>query len=380
VRRGTIAMLGLVILAMAPAAPAQVPDRPEERGESRRCNAIEVERRSGGVLVRTYEQLGAITHPRRFGTNAVLWTSVSNIGCGPFRELIVEVLVAPDELLALRDAGWQVASVERLRIDGVALHQVRAVKGKRRIVYVRRGGDPHLSSSLYMAGQTLAFPRTKSGCTAGFVLRLGVTGTPVGTTAGHCSDYAFFDASGTWQTEAVTRVQGSGKKRRRTALGSVALNTAPREAGPDALSFALDGVRNAAQEIDRGGGRPRLRVTGWVPTSEQRKGRVVCSYGRRTGEQCGRIDFTVPLIAEQLVCAQLKRTVIPGDSGGPVYTRPRGRSVRAVGVVKGSIDLPGPLYTAELCYTPIQKVLETFGAELPTGSFAVPRPPPPPPG
>jgi hypothetical protein len=48
-------------------------------------------------------------------------------------------------------------------------------------------------------------------------------------------------------------------------------------------------------------------------------------------------------------------------------------------VVLGSFDLlPGPFDDAELCYTPIESILNDYGAELPRGAFQMDPPPPPP--
>jgi hypothetical protein len=364
--RGAIALC-LAVLALASPARAQS-DRPDERGSSRECNALTATRERGGVKLVAFNQLRAITHPRRYGRNTALWTAVRGVRCRTVWGLMGRVLIARDELVALEAAGWRAAEVERLRIDGVALHQVWAVRGRKRIVYVRRGARAPVSPSVYRAGQALGFHRSRAGCTSAFALRLPFTRRLVGLTAGHCSGYPRSVPPGGTQTEDAVRVLRSRRGRRKRVLGPLLANTAPREGGPDALLFGVGGVSYAAQQVQRGRRRP-VRVTGWLSTGKQRRGRVVCYYGQVSGEHCGKIAFKVPLIAEELICARLERNVRPGDSGGPVYTRPRGRRTRAVGVVKGSIDLTGPFYTAELCYTPIERVLRTFGTEFPRGSF-----------
>jgi hypothetical protein len=293
--------------------------------------------------IRLYDQISAITHPRRFGSNAVLWTSVRGLGCDGFRRLIAEVLLAPDERVALAAAGWRVTRVDRFATDGVPVHQVWAVDGRRRIVYVRRGHGLRADRSVYRAGQTILLPRTGSGCTAAFVLRVPLTGTLLGLSAGHCSRYPFFSASGVYETEDAVLLARSGGRRRKLGLGPVSRNTVLQQGGLDAMVYALHGVRYAAQEIQRGSRAP-LRVTGWLPNVEQWSGRLgsrklVCYYGRISGEHCGRIAGRVPLLTEDVVCARLKRDVIPGDSGGPVYTKPERGKARAVGVVLGSFDL-----------------------------------------
>jgi hypothetical protein len=367
-------------LATSPTAGSR--PTPPEGGPGRSCDAMTA--RGTGTTVEelvTFSTEATIEHPNRYGRNTALWTSAAGVGCRAVVDLMAQVLLARDERVALELAGWRVTRTDRLRIEGVAIHQTWAAEGNKKISYARRGGDLLVSETVYRPGQALRFPRTDGGCTAGFALELPTDDLPLGLAAGHCSDYPFTDSSGTWQTEQVERVRGSGASRKEEPLGSVLLNglIGGGEAGPDALIFALDGARYGAQQIERGS-RPLLDVAGWLPTAKHEKGRTVCFFGRMTGERCGKIDFTVPLIAQEVICVQLKRNVIPGDSGGPVYTRPADGHVQAVGVVLGSIDVPGPFYDAELCYTPIERILQTFGARLRGGSFEVPPTPPPPPG
>ena len=165
-----------------------------------------------------------------------------------------------------------------------------------------------------------------------------------------------------WETEFAERQDLYLGQRRRQALGSVIANANLGENGPDALVFALDQVPQAAQHIDRGSLTP-LRVSGWLPTRRHRKGMVVCFSGRTSGMQrCGRVYERILEGRRRLVCARVKTT--GGDSGGPVYTRPREGAVKAVGIVMASRIFFG---RGDLCYTPIQTVLDSFGAEFPTG-------------
>ena len=71
----------------------------------------------------------------------MLWSSARKVSCRAFWRLMMKVLAAPDELVALEQAGWRTVNVDNLRIDGANLHQLWAVKGERRIVYVRPGSD-----------------------------------------------------------------------------------------------------------------------------------------------------------------------------------------------------------------------------------------------
>ena len=71
----------------------------------------------------------------------MLWSSARKVSCRAFWRLMMKVLAARDELVALEQAGWRTVNVDNLRIDGADLHQLWAVKGERRIVYVRPGSD-----------------------------------------------------------------------------------------------------------------------------------------------------------------------------------------------------------------------------------------------
>jgi hypothetical protein len=57
-----------------------------------------------------------------------------------------------------------------------------------------------------------------------------------------------------------------------------------------------------------------------------------------------------------------------------VYLRPVGGRTRAVGIVKGPRLKVPPLARGELCYTPIEKILETLNATLPRGGSPRCRP------
>jgi hypothetical protein len=292
---------------------------------------------------------------------------VRGIGCDAARRFLATVLLAPDERVALELAGWRVDRVDRFRADGVRVHQIWAVQGAKRIIYVRRGDNPRLGREVHRPGRHLGFPRSQTECTSGFVVRSRVDGSLFALTAGHCSTYPVFSPAGVFETEDVHLVMPSGQAP--VTLGSVVKNVRVEANGADALLFAVHGAGLAAQEIYRGN-RPPRRVAGVLPLSRQRKGRVVCFTGFVSGvDQCGRIhgQSTFPN-PNPVICAR-GVTSRHGDSGGPVYTEPdsSGR-VRAVGVLARS-SVGG--LNRDMCYTPIQIVLAAFGAELPTGSFAI---------
>jgi hypothetical protein len=64
------------------------------------------------------------------------------------------------------------------------------------------------------------------------------------------------------------------------------------------------------------------------------------------------------------VCAHVRTR--QGDSGGPVYTPARRGEVRAAGIVTASRVVIG---RGDLCYTPMEAILEALAATLPTGAF-----------
>jgi hypothetical protein len=88
-----------------------------------------------------FDQLGAIEHARRYRENSVLWSSVRKVSCRAFWRLMMKVLAARDELVALEQAGWRTVNVDNLRIGPV--HE-RILEGRRRVVCARlktTGGD-----------------------------------------------------------------------------------------------------------------------------------------------------------------------------------------------------------------------------------------------
>ena len=369
-------MIGLAILTLAPAAGAR--PTPDEPAGGRLCNAISAKGSGPGEIrsITEYDSSWAASHVRRLGRNGAFWITLrGRIGCDQFRGQLAAVLLAPDELVALETLGWRPEKIDRLRVDGVAVHRVSASKGDRRISYVRPGGASEVNGSIYRAGQTLWFDRSHKTCTSAFVLRLPADGRLVGLSAGHCSEgpaYAPPQVPGgppIYVTDNAVRYRGSGRRKRTTTLGPVLLNTNLQEQGPDGLVFALGQVPFAAQQIDRGARTPH-RVTGLLPRGQQRKGRIVCFSGYTSGiDVCGRIDGVSTMFGRQVICARGRGKLSDhGDSGGPVYTRPKDGTVRAVGIVSRS-SIGGGL--GDMCYTPIQTILESYGAELPTGSFPV---------
>jgi hypothetical protein len=380
-----------LVLALAPTASAKPPIPDDGPDGSRRCNAIVVDGTPTGQVrkITVVSGIHAMTHPRRYGGNAALWTSVRGIGCRSMLSLMASVLLARDELVALDAWGWDVSRIDRFKTDGIQVHQVWATQGRKRIIFVRRGDAPRVSTSVYRAAQNVVFKQSPTGvyggpsaCTAAYVLQL-TNGPLVGLTAGHCSQHPRIAPSGTWETETAIRFRRSYPRfdYAEQPLGGVIANTLVQRHDPDALVFGLGDVGWAAQQIERGirGNRTPFRVTGTLALRRQRKGQRVCFSGRTSGgEHCGRIyrTFEHTQLGALLICARVRTR--PGDSGGPVYTPPRNGGVRAAGIVTASFSLEGfffPKRGGNLCYTPIQRILAALGASLPTGSFAVPPPP-----
>jgi hypothetical protein len=360
-----------VLLLPPPATAAPVPERSSGSGQ---CDAIKVEGSPSGEIrqIVVISAGTALSNAHKYRANTALWTSYwGSVTCDEVRTLIASVLLARDEQVALGLQGWRVRRTHAFRTDGVAVHQVWATQDGTRITYVRRGGHPRLGRTVYRAGQALGFPLSDNVCTSGFLLRQRADAVLLGLTAGHCSKYPRVEA-GTYETENVDRATGNDKA---FTLGTAMANTYVEGDGTDAMQFTVHGAGLAAQEIQRSGGAP-LRVIGTLPRSRQRKGQVVCYAGTVTGgPHCGRIHGESRFPSRvPVVCARGVRSR-QGDSGGPVFTRPNKRGeVRAVGVLSRSSY--GGL-KRDMCFTPIQTVLEVLGADLPTGSFAIPSAPQP---
>ena len=167
----------MTALALAPAAAARPPlqDRPED-GSPRSCNAGTLTIRDGKPLkLVVFDQSSAIERARRYRDDSVVWSSARKLSCRAFWRLMMKVLAARDELVALEQAGWRTVNVDNLRIDGANLHQLWAVKGERRIVYVRPGSDALVDQfgqkRVYRPAQELGFYRSSGepdkawGCT-----------------------------------------------------------------------------------------------------------------------------------------------------------------------------------------------------------------------
>jgi hypothetical protein len=344
VRPGRPAASCAALAALALVAPAAAADAPAPRA----CPTVTVADNS--ISVTPVVPVGPLT-----AGEALI--EVSNLGCAEANETIRWALtVGHDEVDALARRGLRVRSAVASTRAGQRVRTVVATGSRDRLLTYTTPGRLRVDRSIFRAGQHVNFYRRTSAyaCTAAFVVRR--RGRLFGLTAGHCTDRA----------DVAVRVRGVNRRPRRP-LGPVAWN-GDRGRGPDALAFALDDVP-LNQAVERGDDLP-WSVTGWVRTSAQRSGVRACFAGRTSGaDHCGPI--TKPRYGRgrgRLVCADLELRA--GDSGGPVYTEPAGGAVEALGIVTGSRTNVPPLTHGEGCYTPIETILDAFGATLPAG----PRP------
>jgi hypothetical protein len=81
-----------------------------------RCNAGTLTIRDGKPLkLVVFDQSSAIERARRYRENSVLWSSARKVSCRAFWRLMMKVLAARDELVALEQAGWRTVGRVLLR-------------------------------------------------------------------------------------------------------------------------------------------------------------------------------------------------------------------------------------------------------------------------
>ncbi len=360
----SLAVVAAIVTALLAGVPAA-----EARPAWRTCDAMIVD----GGRVELIPSIAVIDGlPERGGfpkASTAFFPQVRGGRCRVVWALLREVLVKSDESAALTGAGFRLlSSTDFTRLSRLGPTYRVTARGRGALVrYVRFGERLRVDSTLYRAGQHVDFLLSDESCTAAYVLLL--RGLRAGLTAGHCSNFPIF---GGVENEGPFRVDAPADP----PLG-LNIDNPYRRDGPDALVFDLRQVP-AIQQIERGGRTP-ITVAGWVRTERQQKGLTVCFAGRTSGADgnCGEIFRFQDVSGQRLICARTRTR--KGDSGGPVYLRPVGGRTRAVGIVKGPrLNVP-PLARGELCYTPIEKILETLNATLPRGRIA-PVPPPGTPG
>ncbi len=296
---------------------------------------------------------------------------VVGASCGDAEAVAGAVVLAPiaSERAVLLAAGW--TALRAQSTDDRNVHDLVATRGAAALRIRRPGAAPDLDGweagrELILARRRLVggrpVPRGAVLCTSSWLVRLA-NGRFGGLTAAHCGGLR---RDGTVQRHfaALRRPPQSG-----IILGRVR-RILTRSRPLDALLLPVpSGVTRSRQPVvNRGITRPPWRVAGvGRPTA----GREVCYTGRTSGvDQCGRIQGRSVRRAELLLSVfagvVVRCTTIPareGDSGGPVYTRPRADgTVYAIGITTLVVG-----DSAAMCFTPIAPVLSGLNARLVTG-------------
>jgi len=310
-----------------------------------------------------YDQCGAV------GAASVV--AASGTSCDAVRDVAEAVMDKPaaESGAALRAEGWKPLRAQDAsggEFDLVATRGFAALR-------IRRPGNaPDLDG--WSAGRELLFARGKlvggarppSGtvlCTSAFLIML--RGHPGGLTAAHCGGVRK-DGTTQRRNAALRRPPQPG-----IVLGGVQRNLA-RSRPLDALVVPVPtgASRPSTDVVDRGVSRPPWYVAGTAQPTPKRR---ICMTGRTSGiDRCGVIlsGAVGSRIAQQASRAAGTRVVCTsiiaheGDSGGPVYTRPRNDgSVRAVGITTLVFGL-----FQTMCFTAIDPVLDALNARLVTVS------------
>jgi hypothetical protein len=306
-------------------------------------------------------------------TGGMALVAVARAGCdeaGRVAAALAEVPVRATAA-ALAATGWTPLRARPVPGSRAPAHDVVALRG-RAALRVRRAGDsPDLDS--WQAGRELVFargtivggrpvPRGAATCTSAFLVRL--PGARLGgLSAAHCAGLRR-DRRVQRRNVALRRPPAPGIVlgrvlrilTRRVPLDAVVVPT-PRGPG-----------RGAAPVINRGVSRPPWVV---ARTARALSGRRVCFTGRTSGiDRCGRVRGPGAAFGERLLslrtglvvrCTTIRARL--GDSGGPVFTPPRGDgTVGAVGIVTLVAGRAG-----RMCFTPVGPSLRQLGAALATG-------------
>lgn len=269
---------------------------------------------------------------------------------------------------ALRAAGWTPLRA-RTTSDRTA-HDLVAIRDGAALRIRRPGPAPDLDG--WEAGRELVFarPRIVGGgrvppgavaCTSAWLVRLpgGALG---GLSAAHC---------GGLRKDRTVHRRYVGLRRPPQpgiVLGRVR-RILTRSKPLDALVVPVPSLanRSTAPVVDRGMSRPPWIVTG---AASPAAGEPVCFSGRTSGiDRCGFMVSRRARRAERLLsvfagvvvrCTTIQAA--PGDSGGPVFTRPdAGGRVRAIGITTLIL-----VDSRRMCFTPLRPVLDNLGARLVT--------------
>jgi Trypsin len=180
-------------------------------------------------------------------------------------------------------------------------------------------------------------------CTSGFPWLVGSTNALL--TAGHCAPVGGNIST----TETVGSVAEHAEENWDTGVGSV-LVPGQLDYNGDLAVVRLNSLQRSMPDMFRGG--PTSSQTASVMEWWSRRGEsgdLFCTGGKTTGEQCGwRLDlcgddhqYDNGEIARNIcVGVSTSNQIIPGDSGGPVYTvRPDG-GIAAKGIISGYSNDP----------------------------------------
>jgi len=305
------------------------------------------------------------------GVGAASLVAASGTSCDAARTVAEAVMARPaaESGAALRAEGWKPLRAQD-GADGGGFDLV-ATRGYAALRIRRPGNAPDLDGwgagreLLFARGTLVGGARPPSGtvlCTSAFLIML--RGHPGGLTAAHCGGVRK-DGTTHRRNAALRRPPQPG-----IVLGGVQRNLA-RSRPLDALVVPVPSgnSRPSADIVDRGVSRPPWYVAGAAQPTPRRR---VCMTGRTSGiDQCGVIlSGAARRIEQQASRAAGTRVVCTsiiareGDSGGPVYTRPRSNgSVRAVGITTLVFGL-----FQTMCFTAINPVLDALNATLVTVS------------
>ncbi len=328
---------GLVLLASLLAAPAAGAD-----SSYTRCPDV-----PGASVVDQARTSCAAVAPVALAATAVPADEAPGVlrgnGWTPYRAL--QAGDAEFDLVALRGN-----EVLRLRRDGQA-PDLDGFAAGRELVYARAtivGGQP--------------IPNGAAFCTSAFLVRLS-SGSLGGLSAAHCAGVRS-DGTAQRRNVALRRPPAPG-----VVLGRVQ-RIVQRTAPLDALLLPapLSATRTRTALVDRGISRPPWIVRGVAASTG---GRKACFTGRTSGvDRCGTVRGSSSRRVEAFLRRedglQVRCTTVAaaqGDSGGPVYTKPAADgTVRALGITElivGGRD--------QMCFTPIQPVLDRLGAKVVSG-------------
>jgi hypothetical protein len=293
--------------------------------------------------------------------------------CAAVQAAARAVAAAPADTAAaaLQGTGWTPYRALAADVPGGPEFDLVGLRGKAVVLVRRPGLAPDLDG--FSAGRELVFARGRivggqqipdgsAFCTSAFTLRLA-GGSLEGLSAAHC---AGLHSNG-------TTARGNVAERRPPAPGIVlgrVQRYLPRSLPLDALLLPVPqgAARTATAVVDRGIAKPPWIVAGVAtPTG----GRRMCFAGRTSGpDRCGRLRGSAARPLERYLQREGGTVVrcstsvaAEGDSGGPVYTRPRkDGTVYALGI---TTLIVGP--RNQMCFTPLGPILRGLRATLVTG-------------